>query len=197
MVTGILVQRLGAQPLICAAIAQATTNTNQPWILEVAERETEYYQLASWSGRHWDVRSIVPMLTSKEMLDKEMLDGDLRLLLPVSRYLKTVIRGCQALISGRGFKKVPLPGLPGSEEFMAAYQQALACTQPQQIGADRTKPGTVNAAIAGYYTCGAFRNLAPTTQQQRRSILERFRKGTAINESGCFHQNSSNVCSTK
>jgi integrase len=76
----------------------------------------------------------------------------------------------------RGFKKIPLPGLAGSAEFMAAYEQALAGL-PREIGADRTKPGTVNACIVGYYTCLAFRQLAPRTQQSRRAILERFREG--------------------
>jgi hypothetical protein len=36
-------------------------------------------------------------------------------------------------------------------------------------------PGTVNAAIVGYYQCLAFRELAPSTQARRRAILERFR----------------------
>jgi len=76
----------------------------------------------------------------------------------------------------RGFKKVPLPGLPGSDEFMAAYQQALSASEPKQIGANRTKPGTVNACIVGYYTCLAFRGLAPSTQRYRRAILENFRE---------------------
>ena len=76
----------------------------------------------------------------------------------------------------RGFKKVALRGLPGSDEFMAAYQQALSVSEPKPIGANRTKPGTVNAAIVGYYTCLAFRGLAASTQQQRRAILERFRE---------------------
>jgi hypothetical protein len=74
----------------------------------------------------------------------------------------------------RGFKKIVLPGLPGSSEFNAAYEQALAglC---KQIGVDRAKPGTVNAAIVGYYTCLAFRELSASTQLKRRAILERFR----------------------
>jgi hypothetical protein len=74
----------------------------------------------------------------------------------------------------RGFKKLVLPGLPGSAEFMAAYEQALAGL-PKEIGADRTRPGTVNAAIVGYYTCLAFREFSPSTQAKRRAILERFR----------------------
>jgi hypothetical protein len=105
MVTGSLVEQLDAKPETCAAIAQATTKNNQ-WISEVAERESthsigkriianEYYQVVSWSGRHWDVQPM-PKSTSKEMLD-----GELKLLLPVSRYLGSVIKGCQALIGAR------------------------------------------------------------------------------------------------
>lgn len=73
-----------------------------------------------------------------------------------------------------GFKQIALPGLPGSTEF-AAYEQALAGLPRNEIGASRTRPGTVNAAIVGYYTSLAFREFAPTTQYRRRAILERFR----------------------
>ena len=46
----------------------------------------------------------------------------------------------------RGWKAIPLPGVPGSEEFMAVYAAALA-TVPEypEIGMSRTLPGTVNA----------------------------------------------------
>jgi hypothetical protein len=76
-----------------------------------------------------------------------------------------------------GFKRIALIGVPGSDEFMTAYQLALA-GQPAriEIGAGRTKPGTVNAAAVGYYTSLAFRSLAPGTQKMRRAILERFRE---------------------
>jgi len=40
----------------------------------------------------------------------------------------------------RAGKNVPLPGLPWSTEFMAAYEQAMA-DQPAPIGAERTVPG--------------------------------------------------------
>jgi hypothetical protein len=75
----------------------------------------------------------------------------------------------------RGYKEVTLPGLPSSREFMAAYQQAL--DQPQiPIGAKRTRAGTVNAALVGYYDSTMFfGSLAPGTQAVRRGILERFR----------------------
>lgn len=76
----------------------------------------------------------------------------------------------------RGFKKVPLPGLPGSEEFMAAYQAALAGIESKmEIGAGRTKPGTVNAAVIGYYTSSVFQEMSAGSKKQYRSILECFR----------------------
>src|SRR5262249_18868353 len=76
----------------------------------------------------------------------------------------------------RGFKKVPLPGLPGSEEFMAAYQAALAGVETKQgVGANRNRPGTVDAAVVGYYTSSIFQEMAEGTKKQRRAILERFR----------------------
>jgi integrase len=77
-----------------------------------------------------------------------------------------------------GFKGAPLPGLAGSAEFMDAYQAALAgSTAPRiEIGASRTKPGSVAAAVALYFGSMAFGNLGPSTQSVRRRILERFRE---------------------
>jgi hypothetical protein len=43
-----------------------------------------------------------------------------------------------------GFKRVPLPGLPWSPDFMSAYEQALAAP-PSPIGSSRVKPGTLRA----------------------------------------------------
>ena len=73
-----------------------------------------------------------------------------------------------------GFKSVPLPGLPWSPQFMEVYEAALS-GQPLQIGTSRTKPGTVSAAIIGYYYDQSFLALAPSTQRPLRGILERFR----------------------
>jgi hypothetical protein len=76
-----------------------------------------------------------------------------------------------------GFKTVPLPGLPGSAEFMEAYQGALAGEAvPIQIGAGRTKPGTVGAAVAIYFGSLSFVSLGDTTRRVRRRILERLRE---------------------
>jgi integrase len=73
-----------------------------------------------------------------------------------------------------GFKRVALPGLPWSPEFMAAYENAIA-GQPLQIGAGRTEPGTVSAVVIGYYYSQSFLALAPSTQRSLRGILERLR----------------------
>jgi integrase len=77
-----------------------------------------------------------------------------------------------------GQKSFGLPGLPGSAEFMEAYQAALAQGNKSttDIGASRTKSGTLNAGIVGYYAHDSFtKGLAPETQRMRRNILERFR----------------------
>jgi integrase len=76
-----------------------------------------------------------------------------------------------------GFQQVPLPGLPGSAEFMEAYQTALAGqTLPRpMIGASRTKAGSIGALIVAYYCSTLFLELAPATQQTYRLILEKFR----------------------
>ena len=76
-----------------------------------------------------------------------------------------------------GCKSVALPGLPGSAEFMETYQAALAGeTSPRiEIGASRTKPGTIAALTVAYFNSLAFHSLAPQTKQTRRNILERFR----------------------
>jgi integrase len=82
-----------------------------------------------------------------------------------------------------GCKAVPLPGLAGSPEFMAAYQAALSGTEAphKQIGEARTIAGTVQALVAAYldYSPGStspFRTLAAETQRTRRNILENLRE---------------------
>jgi integrase len=75
-----------------------------------------------------------------------------------------------------GFKKVSLPGLPWSPEFMAAYEAALSGAPRVSAGESRTKPGTVAAAVVGYLGSATFATgLAETTRRTRRRILERFR----------------------
>jgi hypothetical protein len=58
---------------------------------------------------------------------------------------------------------------------MAAYQRALGLARVE-IGAGRTKPGTIDALIVDYLKSDAFaKALAPETQRMRRNILDRFR----------------------
>jgi integrase len=76
----------------------------------------------------------------------------------------------------RGLKNVPLPGLPWSPEFMAAYEAALAGQAPRpEIGASRTKPGSVSALVVKFYRSAEWAGLASSTQVTYGRILERFR----------------------
>jgi len=75
-----------------------------------------------------------------------------------------------------GYKAATLPGLPWSPGFMAAYEAALQ-NDKAEIGASRTLPGTVSAALIAYYQHPVFTDaLAKVTQQNRRAILENFRR---------------------
>ena len=75
-----------------------------------------------------------------------------------------------------GFKAVPLPGLPWSPEFMAAYEAAASGEGPRlEIGAGRHKLGTVAALVSSYFASEDFLSKARATQMKRRQILERFR----------------------
>jgi len=58
---------------------------------------------------------------------------------------------------------------------MADYHAAEADAPRPQLGASRTKPGTVSAAIAAYYISVQYLNPADSTRAVRRNILERFR----------------------
>jgi len=75
-----------------------------------------------------------------------------------------------------GCKPVVLPGLPGSNEFMAAYSSALANTPRVEIAATRTRAGSIAAMVVGYFNSADFHNLAPASQQQYRRILEGLRR---------------------
>lgn len=72
-------------------------------------------------------------------------------------------------------KRTPLPGTPGSAEFMEAYQLALEADMPPNIGAARTTPGTINSLVVRFYASASFKRLAPITRTTYRNIIERFR----------------------
>jgi integrase len=73
---------------------------------------------------------------------------------------------------------VRLPGLPGSPEFMAAYNEALGSPVAQvsvEPGAARTKPGTIAALITRHIASGAFQIARGSTQAQYMRILNMLR----------------------
>jgi hypothetical protein len=75
-------------------------------------------------------------------------------------------------------KAIPLPGLFGSEEFMAAYQAALAgaVLAKPEIGATRTIPGTIDALVVAHCKSPEWTSLKPTTRKVRKPHIERFRE---------------------
>ena len=77
-----------------------------------------------------------------------------------------------------GFARVPLPGLPWSPEFMAAYQKVTAEKPPPHIGSDRVIPRSIRALAIAYYDSAAFKALKPITQGVYRNIIDRFCRET-------------------
>lgn len=72
-------------------------------------------------------------------------------------------------------KRIPLPGLPGSAEFMDAYQAALAGEGEKPKSAKAPAPGSMSALIEAYYRSADFRQLRDSTKTTYRGIIERFR----------------------
>src|SRR5262249_54265257 len=83
----------------------------------------------------------------------------------------------------RAGKRVRLPGLPGSSEFMAAYQAALDGVPAPKIEpvVACSAPGTVHWLVSTYLSSPTFNSLAPETQRTRRNILENFRSAEGTN----------------
>ena len=77
----------------------------------------------------------------------------------------------------RGHKAIPLPGWPGSEVFMEAYQMALAALPDAkiEIGERKTTPGTIDALCVSYFRSSDWTVLADDTRDARRRIIEKFR----------------------
>jgi integrase len=73
-----------------------------------------------------------------------------------------------------GHPRVPLPGIPGSGEFMEAYHRALENAAPRT--SPRAKEGSISALVAAYYASPGFLRLAESTRNNHRNIAERFRE---------------------
>jgi integrase len=63
----------------------------------------------------------------------------------------------------------PLPGMPGSPEFMDAYHAALA---DRAEPPNKHKPGTLGALAGEFFASAEFRNLAPSSRSTYRIALE-------------------------
>lgn len=71
-----------------------------------------------------------------------------------------------------GFKRVTLPGTPGSPQFMAAYESALA-DERLPIGR-KHNDGTIGDLVAAFYRSAFFENLKPQSQRVYRLVLDKF-----------------------
>src|ERR1700738_3124428 len=69
-----------------------------------------------------------------------------------------------------GARRVPLPGIPGSPEFMQAYQDAIAGAAP--LSRSRHKIGTLGALATDFYKSADFANLSSSSQRSYRAVLD-------------------------
>ena len=65
-----------------------------------------------------------------------------------------------------------MPGLPGSIEFMAAYQAALAVKAPPPPSPRHVIAGSLAAVVVGYLRSSDFINLSPSSQASYRVALK-------------------------
>lgn len=72
-----------------------------------------------------------------------------------------------------GRPKVRLRGRPGSHEFMAAYQAALAEDDPNAPAVARVVAGSFGATCLAYYASYQFKALDRSTQAWRRRLLDK------------------------
>lgn len=76
----------------------------------------------------------------------------------------------------KGYKKVSLRGPVGSAEFNEDYALALKAPRiGREIGAKLTKAGSISDLLIQYYDSMNFAQLRPSTQENYKRILERFR----------------------
>jgi integrase len=68
-----------------------------------------------------------------------------------------------------GLPRVPLPGAPGSPEFMSTYQVAISRGAP--FRPSRHGTGTFGALVTEYYRSPEFSNLKPSSQRVYRLVL--------------------------
>jgi hypothetical protein len=92
----------------------------------------------------------------------------------------------------RRSKRTPLPSPYHSPEFLEAYWALRnGGAAKVEIGASRTKPGTINAAIVAFYKHRDFTKNRPITQQTDRNILEAFRARHGDKRMPCYRSTTS------
>lgn len=83
----------------------------------------------------------------------------------------------------RGLGKVRLPCGPESDEFDAAYRAAIQGTKtPETPKIARFAPGTFGDLISRYFASAEYKQLAPSSRQARKLVLDRFRAVHGENE---------------
>jgi site-specific recombinase XerD len=70
-------------------------------------------------------------------------------------------------------KRTPLPGIPGSAEFMEAYQRAVSGRPAAPLPID-SKDALVRDLVQRYYAGSKFTNLSASSQQQYRDVIDRY-----------------------
>jgi ABC-type thiamine transport system ATPase subunit len=68
----------------------------------------------------------------------------------------------------RGKPKVRIRGIPGCEEFMAAYHEALAGMSGGQRQARAVARGSLRQVCQAYFGSATFKSLDPATREWRR-----------------------------
>jgi integrase len=72
-------------------------------------------------------------------------------------------------------RKVRLPGLPGSAEYMTAYHQALTeSAAPSPVRPPALKADSFTGLVRQFYQSATFKSLTPRSQRVRQLILDKF-----------------------
>lgn len=74
-----------------------------------------------------------------------------------------------------GAKAIPLHGEPGSPEFLAAYQAAIAGPAMPRQNAPGAAPGSLDALAASYYRSAPWKALSEASQATYRRLVEKLR----------------------
>ena len=97
----------------------------------------------------------------------------------VDRFSDRHGRGRHYFRKGKG-KRLLLPGQPGSEQFMLAYQAALAGDEVCRPRVQRGEPGTFDRLVQDYFASADFLGLADSSRRAYRPVIERLLRDEKI-----------------